>query len=88
MKPVPRAFRSRASWQRREHACQPSEGEGNAAAYHNPQLDETELKQNRTTLLFRPKIANKQIKKLADAVGGKSRWSQNWCKPRIGRTGS
>ena len=30
MKPVPRAVRSRASWQRREHACQPSEGEGNA----------------------------------------------------------
>ena len=26
--PVPRTVRSRASWQRREHACQPSEGEG------------------------------------------------------------
>ena len=40
------------------------------SAYHNPQLDETELKQNITMLLFRPKIANKQINKLADAVGG------------------
>ena len=67
------------------------EGPGQSAlqsAYHNPQLDETELKQNRTTLSFRPKIANKQINKLADAVGGKSRWGQNWCKARIGRTDS
>ena len=32
VKPVPRAVRSRASWQRREHACQPSEGEGNACS--------------------------------------------------------
>ena len=32
MKPVPPAVRSRASWQRREHACQPSEGEGNACS--------------------------------------------------------
>ena len=30
MQPVPRTVRSRASWQRREHACQPSEGEGDA----------------------------------------------------------
>ena len=28
MQPVPRIVKSRASWQRREHACQPSEGEG------------------------------------------------------------
>ena len=32
VKPVPQAVRSRASWQRREHACQPSEGEGNACS--------------------------------------------------------
>ena len=32
MKPVPRTVRSRASWQRREHACHPSEGEGNACS--------------------------------------------------------
>ena len=32
MKPVPRAVRSRASWQRREHACQPSEREGNGCS--------------------------------------------------------
>ena len=32
VKPVPRAVRSRASWQRREHACQRSEGEGNACS--------------------------------------------------------
>ena len=32
VKPVPRAVRSRASWQRREHACQPSEGQGNACS--------------------------------------------------------
>ena len=39
------------------------EGPGQSAlqsAYHNPQLDEAELKQNRTTLSFRPKITNKQ----------------------------
>ena len=32
VKPVPRAVRSRASWQRREHACQPPEGEGNSCS--------------------------------------------------------
>ena len=30
--PVPRTVRSRASWQRREHACRPSEGEGSACS--------------------------------------------------------
>ena len=30
--PIPRTIRSRASWQRREHACQPSEGEGNVCS--------------------------------------------------------
>ena len=43
------------------------EGPGQSAlqsAYHNPHMDETELKQNRTTKSFRPKIANKQIHKL------------------------
>ena len=30
--PVPGTVRSRASWQRREHACQPSEGEGNVCS--------------------------------------------------------
>ena len=43
------------------------EGPGQSAlqsAYHDPHLDVTELKQNRTTLSFRPKIANKQINKL------------------------
>ena len=43
------------------------EGPGQSAlqsAYHNPQVDETELKQIRTTKSFRPKIANKQINKL------------------------
>ena len=36
------------------------EGPGQSAlqsAYHNPKLDVTELKQNRTTKSFRPKIA-------------------------------
>ena len=43
------------------------EGPGQSAlqsAYHDPHLDVTELKQNRTTLSFRPIIANKQINKL------------------------
>ena len=43
------------------------EGPGQSAlqsAYHDPHLDVNELKQNRTTLSFRPKIANKQINKL------------------------
>ena len=40
------------------------EGPGQSAlqsAYHDPKLDVTELKQDRTPCLFRPKIANKQI---------------------------
>ena len=40
------------------------EGPGQSAlhsAYHDPHLDVTDLKQNRTTLSFRSKIANKQI---------------------------
>ena len=30
---VPRTVRSRAKWQRREHACQPSEGESSAVSW-------------------------------------------------------
>ena len=57
------------------------EGPGQSAlqsAYNDPQLDVTELKQNRTTKSFRPKIANKQINKLnrrrrwQKSVGSKS----------------
>ena len=57
------------------------EGPGQSAlqsAYHNPKLDVTETKQNRTTKSFRPKIANKQINKLnrrrrwQKSVGSKS----------------
>ena len=57
------------------------EGPGQSAlqsAYHDPQLDVTELKQHRTTESFRPKIANKQINKLnrrrrwQKSVGSKS----------------
>ena len=67
------------------------EGPGQSAlqsAYHNPKLDVTELKQNRTSK-FRPKIAINQINKpnYTDAVGGKSRWGQNRCKARIGKNG-
>ena len=42
------------------------EGPGQNAlqsAYHNPKLDVTELKQTEHQNSFRPKIANKQIKK-------------------------
>ena len=46
-------------------SCEESPGQSALqSAYHNPQLDVTELKQNRTTKSFRPKIANKQINKL------------------------
>ena len=49
------------------------EGPGQSAlqsAYHNPQLDLPELKQNR---LFRPKVANKQVNKL-----DRRRRDKNW----------
>ena len=57
------------------------EGPGQSAlqsAYHDPQLDVTELNQIRTTKSFRPKLANKQINKLyrhrkwQKSVGSKS----------------
>ena len=35
--------RSRASWQRREHACQPSEGEGNVRARGKEMLQSLKL---------------------------------------------
>ena len=45
--PVPRTVRSRASWQRREHACQPSEGEGNVCSRGGKMLQSLKLDHER-----------------------------------------
>ena len=54
------------------------EGPGQSAlqsAYHNPKLDVTELKQNRTQKQFRPKIANKRINK--NQLNRRRRWQKS-----------
>ena len=45
------------------------------SAYHNPKLDVTELKQNRTSNSFRPKVAIKQIKK--NKLDRRRRWQKS-----------
>ena len=40
--PVPRTVRSRANWQRREHACHPSEGEGTVCSKVREELPSLE----------------------------------------------
>ena len=54
------------------------EGPGQNAlqsAYHNPKLDVTELKQTEHQNSFRPKIANKQIKK--NKLDRRRRWQKS-----------